>query len=91
MSKAVAEVIPSVVGIEIAWIDPWNKPPVGTRLYTASHAEELAKLLSQYRTQIDVTASARFGAGDLCIELAKQEVLESQIDGALASYREAMQ
>lgn len=32
--EAVAEVITNVVGIEMAWIDPWNKPPVGTKLYT---------------------------------------------------------
>ena len=34
----VAEVIPNAVGIEMAWIDPWNKPPVGTNLYAAPPA-----------------------------------------------------
>jgi hypothetical protein len=29
----VAEVIPNVVGVEMAWVDPSNKPPVGTKLY----------------------------------------------------------
>jgi hypothetical protein len=47
MSKAVAEVIPNVVGIEIAWVDTWNKPPTGTRLYTTDHAEELAAVLTK--------------------------------------------
>lgn len=33
--QSVAEVIPNVVGVEMAWIDPRNKPPVGTKLYTS--------------------------------------------------------
>lgn len=32
--EPMAEVIPKVVGIEMAWVNPWNKSPVGTKLYT---------------------------------------------------------
>jgi hypothetical protein len=39
----VAEVIPNVVVIEMAWIDPWNKPPVGTKLYTTHQPVERAE------------------------------------------------
>lgn len=33
VQQPVAEVIPNTVGVEMAWIDPRNKPPVGTKLY----------------------------------------------------------
>lgn len=41
--EPVAEVIPDVVGVEIAWLHPSKKLPVGSKLYAAPAAEEPVK------------------------------------------------